>query len=90
MNRNKMDDRFLTSVGFVRCESEYKENQEVWSWGKYTVVEANGNKHMPIIEWNEETGVAYASPINYSKPIMTVHAMEQFMNTVNFLMSTEH
>lgn len=82
MNRHKIDDRFLTSVGFVKLHS----TQPIWVWGSYT----KEGKHIPIIEWSEETTLAYASPINFSKIIKTIHGMDQFINNVNFLMSTEN
>lgn len=45
--------------------------------------------NIPIIEYDDSTQMAYASPINFSKKITTVHGMDQFINNVSFLMSTE-
>lgn len=91
MNRHKINKRFLISIGFIEHENEFAGTR-TWLWGAYTVESTSDKRHMhiPIIEWDELTQMAYASPINYRKKITSIHGMDQFINSVNFLMSTEN
>ena len=96
-----MNERILTSIGFYEHQNQFT-GQKVWAWGKYTEnadkmcknlnlpLKTNGAiVHIPIIEFDIVTKQAYAAPINYKKTITTLNGLEKFMESTNFLMSTE-
>lgn len=83
------DDRILKSLGFYRHLNVYT-GKTVWAWGRYTVESDLGTQHQdPIVEWDEEAGQAYSSPIHYHKKITSIKGLEKFVEATNFLMSTE-
>jgi len=90
METQEITKRFLKCLGFTKYNNPYTQ-KTVWSWGTYTVKnEVNGqNTYVPIVEWDEETLIAYASPLKFSKQINTTRGLEQFIENVSFLMSKE-
>lgn len=85
-----MKESELKSKGFYKHTNVFT-GKDVWAWGSYTrtTPEVRGVEYVPIIEWDEKTQQAYASPINYLKTITTMRGMEKFIDATNFLMSTE-